>query len=131
MYIDEFVSKMRDIKKMSFVESHRTGPTGIGKTLEDLLGITENNIAGPDFDIYELKSARRDSLSMLTLFTKVPQPKGANRLLLNSFGYKERKRNDIAKTKTSDIPIVNNIEKKLHTTINSISKDTFGFKLRI
>ena len=46
---------------MGFVESHREGDTGIGKTLEDLLGITENNIAGPDFATYELKSARKDS----------------------------------------------------------------------
>ena len=63
MNYNEFVQRMKQIKEMGFVESNRSGDTGIGKTLEDLLGIAENNIAGPDFDIYELKSGRKDSSS--------------------------------------------------------------------
>jgi hypothetical protein len=55
------------------------------------LGISENNIAGPDFEIYELKSGRKNSSSMLTLFTKAPLPKSANKKLLEVFGYKQRK----------------------------------------
>ena len=47
---------------------------GIGKTLEDLLGIKENNFPGPDGITTELKSARKNSKSMLTLFTKSPDP---------------------------------------------------------
>ena len=61
MNYNEFVERIKQIKDMGFVESNRSGDTGIGKTLEDLLGISENNIAGPDFDIYELKSGRKDS----------------------------------------------------------------------
>jgi len=74
----EFQRKIAQIKGMGYVQSHRKGPTGIGKTLEDLLGITENNIAGPDFAIYELKTGRKDSVSMVTLFTKAPMPANAN-----------------------------------------------------
>jgi len=78
---------------MGFVKTHRTGDMGIGKTLEDLLEIAENNIAGPNFSNYELKTSRRDSVSMLTLFTKAPMPKGANAKLLEVFGYRQRKAN--------------------------------------
>ncbi len=58
MEYSDFKRKIMQIKEMGYVPSHRKGPTGIGKTLEDLLDITENNIAGPDFQIYELKSCR-------------------------------------------------------------------------
>ena len=75
MNYNEFLKRIREIKEMGYVRSHRKGDTGIGKTLEDLLGITENNIAGPDFSIYELKSGRKDSSSMLTFFTKTPSPR--------------------------------------------------------
>jgi len=36
---------------MGFIKTHRTGYTGIGKTLEDLLGIIENNISGPILEV--------------------------------------------------------------------------------
>jgi hypothetical protein len=91
MELTDFLLKIQEIKKRGFEPTHRKGPTGIGKTLEDLLGITENNIAGPDFSIYELKTGRKDSSSMLTLFTKAPEPKGANNRLLEKCGYAQRK----------------------------------------
>jgi len=61
------------IKEMGYVKTHRTGNTGIGKTLEDLLGITENNVPGPNAAMVELKSVRKNVSSMLTLFTKSPR----------------------------------------------------------
>jgi len=60
------------------VRTHRSGNTGIGKTLEDLLGIEENNIPGPDGAMIELKSSRKSATSMMSLFTKSPLPKSAN-----------------------------------------------------
>ena len=33
-----------DYKTQGYIPTHRPGPTGIGKTLEDILGIIENNI---------------------------------------------------------------------------------------
>ncbi len=47
----------------------RKGPTGIGYTLETLLGIKENNDARPDIDGAELKAHRSKSNNMITLFT--------------------------------------------------------------
>lgn len=91
MEYPEFRRKIANIKAMGYVASHRKGDTGIGKTLEDLLGITENLIAGPDFATYEVKTGRKESISMLTLFTKSPMPKSANKKLLETFGYLQRK----------------------------------------
>jgi hypothetical protein len=131
-----FLQKIKKIKEMGYVMSHRAGDTGIGKTLEDLLGITENNIAGPDFTMYELKSARKESVSMLTLFTKAPEPNGANRQLLEIFGYMQRKRPKDHKQLTlageeidkSKIPVE---EKELHTTIDAIRTNSVGLILAI
>ena len=48
--LDDFIREYTNIVNMGWVRTHRSGPTGIGKTLEDLLGIQENNIDGPDFE---------------------------------------------------------------------------------
>jgi len=138
MNYNEFVEKINQIKKMGFVESKRSGDTGIGKTLEDMLGITENNIAGPDFDIYELKSGRKDSASMLTLFTKAPMPKGANKSLLETFGYEQRitkNRNQLHATDYMNVQVhehkVSTREKELHVTVDSKSVSSVGLRLEI
>jgi hypothetical protein len=81
----EAVSKLEEIKAKCYIPTHRPGPTGIGKTLEDLLGIQENNIDVSNTTFAELKSARRGSLSMMTLFTKAPLQPNSN--LLNKYGY--------------------------------------------
>lgn len=72
---------------MGWIRTHRAGPTGIGKTLEDLLGIPENNLDEPDFGDYELKSCRIDSGNMLTMFTRAPQPRNANTYLRLKYDY--------------------------------------------
>jgi hypothetical protein len=132
----DFLQKIKQIKKMGYIKSHRAGPTGVGKTLEDLLGITENNIAGPDFSIYELKAMRKDAVSMLTLFTKAPMPRGANKKLLEAFGYAQR---EIARDYKqlsltgeeidgSAIPLK---EKELHTTVDATKPNSLSLKLEV
>lgn len=103
--LEDFVMEFKKIKELGWIKTHRSGPTGIGKTLEDLLGIPENNIDGPDFGDYELKSCRIDSNSMLTIFTKTPQPKGAISKLLMTFGYSSN--------------AYDNSEKVLHSTLSA------------
>jgi len=78
----ELIEKLKEIKEMGYIKTHRAGTTGIGKTLEDLLGIKENNIPGPNAAMIELKSARKNVSSMLTLFTKSPLPQRSNSVLL-------------------------------------------------
>lgn len=116
----ELVSKLKGIKNYGYVRTHRAGDTGIGKTLEDLLGIEENNIPGPNGRMIELKSARKTAASMLTLFTKSPLPKKANSILLERYGYPSRRGNQ---------------RKELHTTVNAKAYNTLkgkiGFKIEI
>jgi hypothetical protein len=84
---EELIRKLQQIKAMGFVTTHRAHDTGIGKTLEDLLGITENNLRLPDLGEIELKAKRIDSGSMLTLATKSPMPKGVNKVLFEAYKY--------------------------------------------
>jgi len=117
---DELVSSLKDLKKQGFVKTHRSGNTGIGKTLEDLLGIEENNFAGPDGLTTELKAGRKNAASMLTLFTKSPQPPKINSVLLNELGYPDKE---------------GSTKKVLHTTINASSYNTLkggtGLKITV
>lgn len=103
--LNDFIWEYKKIVGMGWITTHRSGPTGIGKTLEDLLDITENNFDGPDFGDYELKSCRLNSNSMLTMFTKTPQPRGAANTLRETFGY------------SSDA--YDNDEKVLHATLSA------------
>jgi hypothetical protein len=116
----EMVERLKVIKAAEYIKTHRTGTTGIGKTLEDLLGIIENNFSGPNGVKTELKSARKNTSSMLTLFTKSPLPERANSVLLERFGYESRRGNG---------------RKELHTTVNAIEynqlKGKPGFKVNI
>lgn len=85
--------ELQRIKNLGFIPTHRSGDTGIGKTLEDLLGIKENNIPLHDIQgVAELKAYRKNAKSMLTLFTLEPLPKGGDRdrILLDNFGYSKR-----------------------------------------
>lgn len=72
MDIIEIQEKLLKIKEMGYVKSfnHRKGDTGsVGRTLEYLMGLKENNVNLPDLGKIELKSQRQDDSSMLTLFT--------------------------------------------------------------
>jgi len=114
----ELLKKLKEIKSSGWVKTHRTGNTGIGKTIEDLLGIKENNVPGPDAEKLELKSARKNAKSMLTLFTKSPLPPKANAVILARFGY-----------------AAENGRKELHTTLNAISHNLLrgctGLKIKV
>jgi len=116
----ELIEKLKAIKEMGYIRTHRVGNTGVGKTLEDLLGIKENNIPGPNAAMIELKSARKNVSSMLTLFTKSPLPPKANSVLLQRFGYESAR---------------DNKRKELHTTVNAIGynklKGKPGFKIDV
>ncbi|WLV77069.1 MvaI/BcnI family restriction endonuclease [Lacticaseibacillus parahuelsenbergensis] len=69
-------------------KSHRNGPTGIGKTFEDLLGKEEDNLPLPDFHQIELKAHDKVANNYITLFTKSPNvPRGINTLLRQAYGY--------------------------------------------
>ncbi|MBU2545506.1 glycosyl hydrolase [Patescibacteria group bacterium] len=119
MNLKTLKKELERIKKMGFVKTHRHGDTGIGKTLEDLLGIKENNIPLPDIGgVAELKSYRKNAKSMITLFTLEPLPKGGDRdrLLLDDFGYSK---------------IDNQRSKELHSTLSCKKYNNQNLKLSV
>ena len=69
MELDEFTEKFQKLRAKGFIKTTRSGPTGIGHTLETELGIKENNIASPDLGEIELKAHRHGQNSLITLFT--------------------------------------------------------------
>ena len=118
--LEDFINEFTKIKEQGWIRTHRSGPTGIGKTLEDLLGIPENNLDEPDFGEYELKSCRLDSQSMLTMFTRAPQPSRANTYLREKYGYSSN--------------AYDNDEKVLHATLSAdrfTTSSNTGNKLKI
>ncbi len=103
---------LQELSEKGWIKSNRSHNTGIGKTLEDYLGIRENNIALPDFGIMELKSQRLNTLSMMTLFTKSPEGI-TNAEIRKRFGYPD-----------SEFPKV----KILHQTICDGKRNKMGFQ---
>ncbi|OGZ84065.1 MAG: hypothetical protein A2599_01055 [Candidatus Staskawiczbacteria bacterium RIFOXYD1_FULL_39_28] len=69
MTLKKIKQNLFKIKKLGYVKSLRSGPTGVGYTLETLLKIKENNISSPDLGEIELKSQREKHTGMTTLFT--------------------------------------------------------------
>lgn len=74
--IGEFVRKLQEIKDAGWVPNARPkNDGGVGNTLEDLLGVKENNLRIPDYGEYELKARRSDTTSLVTLFHCEPTPR--------------------------------------------------------
>lgn len=66
---DDLKNKLLEIKNNGFVKSMRKGNTGVGYTLESLLGIDENNDASADIDDrIELKAKRKTGKARVTSF---------------------------------------------------------------
>ena len=106
---------LQELSEKGWIKSNRSHNTGIGKTLEDHLGITENNIALPDFGVMELKSQRINTLSMMTLFTKSPEGI-TNTEIRKRFGYPDK-----------EFPKI----KILHQTISDGRRNKMGFQATI
>ena len=64
--------KFEQIKKIGWVESQRSGTTGIGYTFEKLLGKEEEQFAIPDYGTIEIKTRHRNSRESIGLFTAAP-----------------------------------------------------------
>ncbi|MBI5036456.1 MvaI/BcnI restriction endonuclease family protein [Candidatus Micrarchaeota archaeon] len=70
------IDKLKQIAVMGFVPNARKGNSGgIGNTLEDLLGVEENNLPMPNAAEWELKAQRINSSSLTTLFHMEPSPR--------------------------------------------------------
>lgn len=98
---EELLEKLTDISEMGFVDSMRIGPTGIGFTLESLLGISANSNRAPDYKGIELKSGRMPitgkARSRSTMFSQIPKWEishlKSGKEILRSYGYFNADRN--------------------------------------
>lgn len=93
----ELLEKLKIIAGQGWITSLRAGPTGVGYTLETMLGISANNSRAPDYKGIEIKAGRANSSgkqsSRTTLFSKTPDWSRSlvhNGLeLLDSYGYRD------------------------------------------
>lgn len=92
----ELLGKLEAISAQGFVSSLRSGPTGIGYTLETMLGIRANASKSPDYKGIEIKAGRSTSgrssqKTRTSLFSQVPDwkrsPLSSGRALLDEAGY--------------------------------------------
>lgn len=72
---NELLRKFQEIAALGWYKTVCAGPTGVGATLEHLLGIKRNSSKSPDYKGTELKSGRRKKGkkgTLQTLFSKSP-----------------------------------------------------------
>lgn len=85
------IDKLKEIAEMGWIPNARRGNHGgIGNTLEDLLGIQENNLPIPNAAEWELKAQRINSTSLITLFHIEPSPRAVRfvpQILLPKYGW--------------------------------------------
>ncbi len=73
---EDLIQKLKEIKNQGWIKSNRPGNVGgVGNTLEDILGIEENNLPIPNAAEWELKCQRSQSSSLTTLFHMEPSPR--------------------------------------------------------
>jgi hypothetical protein len=92
---NELLDRLKGVASQGWVQSMRSGPTGVGFTLETLLGIPANSKRAPDYKGIEIKAGRSSGgrqTSRTTLFSKTPdwdKSSVSNGLgLLDAYGYK-------------------------------------------
>lgn len=90
--------KLREIARKGWIPNARHGNHGgVGNTLEDLLGIKENNLPIPNAAEWELKTQRVNekgvSGSLCTLFHMEPSPRALGfvpKILLKKYGWEHQ-----------------------------------------
>lgn len=91
---EKLIKKLKQIKDKGWIPNARHGNVGgIGNTLEDLLGIEENNLPIPNAAEWELKCQRISTTSLTTLFHMEPSPRAMRfipQILLPKYGWKHQ-----------------------------------------
>ena len=120
----ELIRRLLEIQGKGWVtltRYRRDRDGGLGNTLEDLLGIPENNIPLADYGEFELKTHRSRSNSLISLFRFEPKPRPRIPYLVKNYGWpipkygpKERSlRVDIDAAKFSERGFIAKIDEKL------------------
>jgi len=91
----DLIKKLMAQRDKGWIQSRaKPGNDGaVGNTLEDLLGIDENNLPIPNAAEWELKAQRESSASLTTLFHYEPSPQAAemvSQILLPLYGWEHK-----------------------------------------
>lgn len=117
------IEALKEIRERGFVPNARHGNHGgMGNTLEDLLGVEENNLPIPNAAEWELKTQRLPTSSLTTIFHLEPSPRAIRfvpAVLLPQYGWAHQS----AGTKYPET------EMSFRQTIHGLSRSDRGFKV--
>ena len=120
---ESLIEALNQIRSQGWIANNRTGNAGsVGNILEDLLGIEENNLPLPNATEWELKTQRKNTSALVTLFHMEPSPRGCKfvpSLLLPKYGWAHAK---AGSKHPAD-------EKSFRQTIHGQSRSDRGFKV--
>ena len=117
----ELAGKLTEICSRGFIQTLRAGDTGVGYTLETLLGIAANSSKSPDYKGIEIKSGRSRSVARgrTTIISLVPNWKlsrlKSSKELLNERGRFNQKKNRI----------------QLFHELSALKSNSYDMKLRV
>lgn len=88
------IAELEKISRKGWTPNRRHGNAGgVGNTLEDLLGIKENNLPLPNAAEWELKTQRIGTTSLTTLLHTEPSPRAirfVSQMLLPKYGWRHK-----------------------------------------
>lgn len=120
---ETLISALREIRSRGWIPNARPGNAGgVGNTVEDLLGIEENNLPIPNASEWELKCQKKNTSSLVTLFHMEPSPTAlrfVSQMLLPRYGWPHQEAGKrYPETETS-----------FRQTIHGLSRSDRGFKV--
>lgn len=120
---ESLIAKLKEIRGMGWIENRRHGNAGgVGNTIEDLLGIKENNLPIPNAAEWELKCQRLHTSSLTTLFHMEPSPTALRfvpSILLPHYGWAHKEAGHKHPAE----------ERSFRQTISALSCSDRGFKV--
>lgn len=122
---EQLIEDLKRIRSMGWIPNARRGNVGgVGNTLEDLLGIEENNLPIPNAAEWELKCQRIETTSLTTLLHMEPSPQALKfvpQIFLPKYGWPHQE----AGTKHPEG------EMSFRQTITGTSRSDRGFKVLV